>query len=377
MPSNLLVALSGGTSQVINTSLYGFVRGVYRVMPDAKVYFSKDGIQGALKGDIFEFSNRESVTLLRAEPGSAVTGASRGGILSEKQLFDFKRRLEDFSIKHFVNIGGSGTIKQTSEISKALGGALQVGFLPKTIDNDLGDPALRQMYFNPGFPSAVDAWRRMITWLNNENLGAKQHDKVLISNVFGRDTGWLTAACACLCLRENIPMVYAIPELPKTKQDLLEEVDGCVEKHGRCLMFVTEGFDVGFVGDKQDLVGQTLHGSNITTSSQILSDYFTENGLRSRAFIPTILQRQLMFQENAFDLNVAYLTGYKLAKLLTAGVGNCLIGINNREGEFTYPTIELSDLPRNFNRDMSDFITKNSHLNVNEQFDKYLTSIGC
>jgi len=154
-------------------------------------------------------------------------------------------------------------------------------------------------------------------------------------------------------------------------------VASCVEKYGRCLMFVTEGFDVGFVGDKQDLVGQTLHGSNITTSSQILSDYFTENSLRSRAFIPTILQRQLMQQENAFDLNVAYLTGYKLAKELTVGAGNCLIGINSHDGEFTYPTIKLNDLPRNFNRDMSSYITQHPDLNILENFNNYLKSINC
>ena len=70
---------------------------------------------------------------------------------------------------------------------------MHIASCPKTVDNDLGDEQMEDVFY--GIPSCVNWWNKHLDLINIENLGAYTHDKVIVAQTFGRDTGFICAAC--------------------------------------------------------------------------------------------------------------------------------------------------------------------------------------
>lgn len=372
-----LIALSGGTTQVINTSLSGFLQEAYKIDPRAQFYYGVNGIDGIIKGNINRFDiDLINNKFLDFKPGSSFTGSSRIDKLSKNDINKFDSIILKYGITHFINIGGSGTIKQTIDISSRCNSKIIYGFIPKTIDNDLGDEDLNLMYFNPGFPSAVKVWEYFINALNIENLGAQQHDQILISQVFGRETGWLTAACDIICKRKEVPSIALIPENYFDLTEICNLIDTNLSKYGRLLIFITEGYPIGNIDPIYDHVGQIKYGSSGVSNSEILSSLVQDKmKISSRYCNPTILQRQLIFEKHDLDFLYATLAGKSLAQFFynNKNLNGAVIINKSSNGLFECNTIKLEDIPKSFSRNMSKFITKDS--NWMGSYDSYLKSL--
>jgi 6-phosphofructokinase len=117
--------------------------------------------------------------------------------------------IERLGIDALIVVGGEGTLAIANEFSRR--GVPIVG-VPKTIDNDL---AATELTF--GFATALDIATDALDRLHTT---AESHDRVMILEVMGRNTGWIA-------LHSGIgggADVILIPELPFTLDSIVEKI---------------------------------------------------------------------------------------------------------------------------------------------------------
>lgn len=332
---------------MINATLVGIIDTVRRVGAADRVYAGYPGISGVLDESIADITDIPADALRRLfhTPASGFIGTTRVNILDSHELVRLAAVFEAHGVASFVNIGGNGTVRQSMQISQHLGGGVRVIAAPKTVDNDLGDQAFERMLFTPGFPSCANYWRHKLWIMNQENLGACSHDKVLVAQTFGRKTGFL-AGCARLGDRERrLPLILLLPEDQRPLENVLERIEKTVATHGRAIVVMSEGYDVGDIGERYDPTGQVMYGTSRTTAAQLLVNHCADIGIQARAFIPGFDQRSDITFVSASDLDAACSTGVNIVHRLAAGESDFLASIapGDKTGRFEYNAIPFSD----------------------------------
>ncbi len=98
-----------------------------------------------------------------------------------------------------------------------------------------------------------------------------------------------------------------------------------LRERGRALVVVSEGFDVGEIGARQDSFGHTMFSASGTTVQQIVVNYLNDVGLAARGSargnVPGTDQRTQMIYSSTVDLDEAYKVGQK-AVLIAAEDGS-------------------------------------------------------
>jgi len=174
MRKNIAITMSGGTTTVINSTLAGIVEAAQKSDIFDKIYAGYPGIKGLTEGKLIDLSEMDTDDLekLKRTPGSGFIGTTRVAPVDDDIFSILKDKFDENSIGYFINIGGNGTIKQTKAISDFFQGDIKVAAVPKTVDNDLGDPECQKVFFTPGFPSCVNFWAKKVQLLNLDNAGA-------------------------------------------------------------------------------------------------------------------------------------------------------------------------------------------------------------
>jgi ATP-dependent phosphofructokinase / diphosphate-dependent phosphofructokinase len=380
MPRNLLVTMSGGTTTVINATLTGIVRQAMADSPYSRVLAGVPGIVGLLNGSLVDLTALTTADLerLRVTPGSASIGTTRVSILSTTELHSLAEVFEKHNIGAFVNIGGNGTIKQTRAIAAAIGDHVQVAAAPKTVDNDLGDPQCREVFFTPGFPSCVNHWAKVTQLLDIENAGAASHDRVLVAQTFGRETGFLAGAARITDPERLAPLLLLLPEDPQPIDAVLSAIEEKVSRAGRVVVIMSEGYPVGDVGSVPDATGQTMYGSSRTTAAQLLVEQLLSVGIQARSYIPTILQRQAIDDTLQCDLDVAAKQGAYIVQRLSAGDSGFLATVRDpailAPGADPTGAISFKDFTEFSRRLHGDFIAARN-FDVTDKYLDYLNRI--
>src|SRR3989440_7645827 len=117
--------------------------------------------------------------------------------------------LARLGVDALVVVGGEGTLGIAAEFDRR---GLPVVGVPKTIDNDL---AATELTF--GFMTALDTATEALDRLHTT---AESHDRVMILEVMGRNTGWiaLTAGLA------GSADIILIPEIPFSFESVIDKV---------------------------------------------------------------------------------------------------------------------------------------------------------
>ena len=175
------------------------------------------------------------------------------------------------------------------------------------------------MLYTPGFSSCVSIWKFFLDMINIENIGAKSHDKIIISQTFGRNTGFICGAIRYWDKGRKLPIMLLLPEDKKNFPEILKFVKRKIKKFDRLMIFLSEGYNLNNIEPKYDKSGQIMYGSSGTTSAQILANRLNKKGIQSRIFNPTILQRVFSYKNqiiNKTDNLFAKKVGTQAAKLL-------------------------------------------------------------
>jgi 6-phosphofructokinase 1 len=193
--------------------------------------------------------------------------------------------------------------------------------VPKTIDNDVGDSEFKLIDHTPGYGSVAKYWMHAIQTANEENAGSSPADPVLVLQAMGRKIGYIPAAARLADPHREMPLQIYLAESPCTLEQMADQVNDQLRKTGRVIVVVSEGFDVGALGEVRDSFGHTMFSSSQLTVAQAVVNYLNKVGLASkgtaRGNVPGTDQRHAMALASTVDLEEAYKSG-QLAVLLAA-----------------------------------------------------------
>ncbi|HEX9171990.1 MAG TPA: 6-phosphofructokinase [Telluria sp.] len=233
----ILVAQGGGPTAVINQSMVGVALEARRFRNVTRVYGALHGVRGIVNEDFIDLTQETShnLELVAATPSSAL-GSTRDkpDMAYCHQIFEVLRAHE---IEHFFYIGGNDsadTVRIVSMEAQKAGYPLRSIHIPKTIDNDLvGND------HTPGFPSAARFVAQAFAGANLDNAALPG---VYVGVVMGRHAGFLTAASALgKKFPDDGPHLIYVPERTFVLEQFLADVKTMYERHGRCVIAVSEG----------------------------------------------------------------------------------------------------------------------------------------
>lgn len=215
-----------------------------------------EGWRGLLENNMERLS-LEKVSGLIYRGGTILRTSRTNPLKRPNGLAIIKENLQINGIDYLVAIGGDDTMRVADGLFQD--GVPVVG-VPKTIDNDLNGTD-----YCFGFDTAVNIATEAIDRLHTT---AEAHNRVMVVEVMGRDTGWIAIASG---MAGGADMIL-IPERPVD----LDEVSRVVRKrHGRgkyfSIVVVAEGVKLP---EKQDAQNQSDAKSAVEASPQRGTDEF-------------------------------------------------------------------------------------------------------
>jgi len=385
MAKNVVVAQSGGPSPVINNSLRGIIDAC-RSYPAVfgNIYAGWHGIEGVLKEELLDLSAQpdKEVRLLAATPAAGSIGTCRYK-LKDKQKNDFSRIVEVFKahdVGYFFYIGGNDsmdTAHKVSRIAREQGLDLIATGVPKTIDNDVGDSEFKLIDHTPGYGSVARYWAYCVQNANEENAGSCPADPVLVLQVMGRKIGFIPAAARLADPAREMPMQIYMPESGLTLDNLADNVSDELKRSGRCIVVLSEGFDVGDIGARRDSFGHVEFGASEMTAQQVVVSYLNSKGLpvrgSARGQVPGTDQRSAMIYASTVDLEEAYQVGrhaVEIAQKDGNGWMSTILRVPGAEYKVRYDKVPLEQVANSERKFPAAWLAK-SRIDVTDDFIRY------
>jgi phosphofructokinase-like protein len=310
------VLTGGGDCSGLNAVLRAVVRKAVNDHGDTVVGFL-DAWDGVLELRTMELT---PAGLAGALPrGGTILGTRRGSPYDyEDGPQRVRENLNALGVDALVVIGGNGSLTVASRLHDEVG--IRVIGVPKTIDNDIEGTDVC-FGFHTAVQIATDAIDRLHTT-------AESHDRVMVVEVMGRDTGWI----ATLAGIAGGATAILIPERPF---DINQIADAVKRKHARgryaSIVVVAEGampkegtmpqptYDL-------DPFGRPRLGG---ISSEVARALEERTGYETRVVQIGHVQRG--GTPNAFDRVLSTRLGVAAVTALHDGVSNCMVAVRNDE----------------------------------------------
>src|SRR3954452_18933619 len=232
--------------------------------------------------------------------GSFVKMVDGKVVFAELPIDEALANLDILGIEALIVLGGEGTLAIAEQFHN--GGFPVIG-VPKTIDNDL---ASTELTF--GFMTAIDIATEALDRLHTT---AASHDRVMILEVMGRNTGWI-ALHAGLAGSADIIL---IPEIPFSFESMIRKIHEREESGSRFTNIVVaegaiEEYRTQMYQDRESLRLGGI-GPYISRCVQVLT------GKESRCVVLGHLQRG--GSPNAFDRGLGTNFGACAVRALASG----------------------------------------------------------
>jgi 6-phosphofructokinase 1 len=379
-----VVAQSGGPTAVINNTLRAIVETAGEFSEIAAVYGAWHGIEGVIQEVLMDLSAQppEEISLLRTTPAAGSIGTCRYK-LGREQHEDFQRILEVFrahNVGYFLYIGGNDSMDTANTVARLAaeqGLELRAVGVPKTIDNDVGDEDFQLVDHTPGYGSVAKYWMHMTQNANEENAGSSPSDPVLVLQAMGRKIGFIPAAARLADPNRELPLEIILAETAMTLEHLADCVNDRLKRSGRCLLVISEGFDVGVIGERRDAFGHTMFGASKATVAQAVVNFLNDSGLPARGAargnVPGTDQRHAILYASTVDLDEAYRVGQKAVELAVEGNGRVMATIRRDPGRIysvRYGEAPLEVVANSERRFPKAWITPNGR-DVTDDFVRY------
>ncbi len=380
-----VVGQSGGPTQVINQSLVGVIEQVRKYDQITGLLGANHGVSGLVKGQFTNLDNIDSETL----EAVAVTPSSALGSTRDKpdeayceKIFDVFRQND---VRYFFYIGGNDsadTANIVNKLGKKEGYDLKVYHIPKTIDNDL-----RVTDHCPGYGSAAKFVASALMGDDRDNASLPG---VKIDVIMGRHAGFLTAASMLARRRPDCgPHLIYVPEIDFDEDKFIADIDAAMQKHGRCLIAVSEGINDADGNAIAAKIAQTnerdAHGNIQLSGTGALGDYLAGvvkaklgKKLRVRADTFGYLQRSFAGYYSEVDAREARLVGQRAVDYAVSESGSGSVAIKRLgNGENyavdTFPT-ELTSVARETKPFPREYINADGN-NIEKSFRDYLAPL--
>ncbi len=379
LQGKVLVAQGGGPTAVINQSLVGTILESRKFAGVEHVYGSLHGISGIVNEEFLDLT-QETTANLELVAGTPCSGL---GSTRDKPNTQYCREifkvLKAHEISTFFYIGGndsSDALKILSEMATTDNYELRCIHIPKTIDNDL--PVNDH---TPGYPSAARFVASAFTGINQDNMALKG---IYVGVVMGRHAGFLTAAAAgAHSFDGDAPHLIYLPERSFTMSQFIGDVKSIYDKHGRCVVAVSEGIHdkkgTPIITKLSKTVEKDAHGNVQLSGTGALADLLTD-AIKTKTGITRVrgdtfgyLQRSFLGCVSDVDQREAREVGEKAAQF--ANFSERLSGtvtihrVGNYQVEYSFSKIESV---AGLTKVMSDGFINKAGNGVTPKFMEYL-----
>ena len=349
---NVVVAQSGGPTAVINASLLGVYRAAREWAQVETVYGSLNGIEGILNDNLVNLNDllvdEEQQVLLRQTPSAALRSCryKLPTVVKDPAAYEqIRATLEKHDIGAFFYIGGNDSMDTVDKLSAyfaSVNSPIRVMGVPKTIDNDLC-----LMDHTPGYGSAAK-FVATCMWEMARDGTVYELDSVLIVEIMGRDTGWLTASAALPRLRGcDAPHLVYLPEVTFTADQFIADVQEA-QKHTRTVIVaVSEGVELDGLDDFQSGKVDNFGHKYLSGIGKCLEELVRDRiGCKVRSVELNILQRCAAHIASETDLTEAEQLGAFAVKAASAGETGRVSAIVDRSDPYIplYDTVPVCDV---------------------------------
>lgn len=275
---------AGGLAPCLSSAVGGLIERYTDIAPELDIIAYRSGYQGVLLGDHIEISSdmRQKAHLLHRYGGSPIGNSrikltnaadcAKRGLVKEgdNPLKVAAERLAADGVTILHTIGGDDTNTTAADLAAYLGDNgydLTVVGLPKTVDNDV--VPIRQSL---GAWTAAEVGAHFFDNVSNEQSAAPR--TLVIHEVMGRHSGWLTAATARAYIQktgnneyvEGLMMNAALKDidglyLPEMDFDLENEaarLRQVMDKRGFVTLFVSEGACLDAIVAEREAAGDAV-----------------------------------------------------------------------------------------------------------------------
>lgn len=233
----VVISTGGGDAPGLNAVIYAVVHACYRL--GWEVYGSRSGYAGFIDFDEMIRLTPRDVKEIYAIGGTILGSTNKGSpfakpienLAGEITLVDISdkimRNYKRMGFDCHIAIGGDGTLEIAHRFSKL---GMNVIGVPKTIDNDL--MATDRTF---GFDTAVSTATEALDKLHST---AKSHDRVMVVEVMGRESGWIALYSGISGGADAI----LIPEIPFDLEIVSEKIaDNELREKHYSIVVVAEG----------------------------------------------------------------------------------------------------------------------------------------
>ncbi|HVW75185.1 MAG TPA: 6-phosphofructokinase [Rhizomicrobium sp.] len=335
--TKVLLAQGGGPTAVINQSLVGAILEARKFHRVEKIYGALHGVRGIVDQDLVDLTEETTANLelVAATPSSAL-GSTRDKP-DAKYCAEILRVARAQAIEYFFYMGGNDsadTVRIISGQAAADGYPLRCIHIPKTIDNDL-----TVNDHTPGFGSAARFVAQAYMGINLDNRALPG---VYLGIIMGRNAGFLTAAAALArAFPDDGPHAVYLPERTFDTDAFLGEIKTHMDRHGRCVVAISEGITDAKKKPVAESLGQTdkdPHG-NLQLGGGALGDFLSKL-IKDRLGIKRVrsdtfgyLQRGFAGVVSDVDSREAREAGERAVKFAMAGAQNGTVTIH-RTGDY-------------------------------------------
>lgn len=234
----IVISTGGGDAPGLNAVIYAVVKSAYS--RGWEIYGSRGGYKGLLDPDELVRLTPEKVEGITSTGGTILGSTNKGNpfampvqnLAGEVLIRDVSDRvMKNFKRMGFschVAVGGDGSLEIAHRFAVEKG--MPVVGVPKTIDNDL---EATQVTF--GFDTAVSTATNALDKLHST---AKSHDRVLVVEVMGRDSGWIALNSGI----SGDADVILLPEIPFDIDKVCEKInDNELRDKHYAIVVVAEG----------------------------------------------------------------------------------------------------------------------------------------
>lgn len=217
----IVISTGGGDAPGLNAVIYAVVKSAYR--RGWEIYGSKSGYKGLLDPEELIRLTPEKVEDITPLGGTILGSTNKGNpfampvenLAGEIQIRDLSDRvMQNFKRMGFychIAVGGDGSLEIAHRFAVEKG--MPVIGVPKTIDNDL-EATQRTFGFDTAVSTATEA-------LDKLHSTAKSHDRIMVVEVMGRESGWIALNSGISGGADAI----LIPEIPFEIEKVCEKIN--------------------------------------------------------------------------------------------------------------------------------------------------------
>jgi phosphofructokinase-like protein len=222
------VLTGGGDCPGLNAAIRAIVRGL--VAHGHEVVGVRHGWRGLAERDVVPLDRRAVGGILPR--GGTILGTSSYDCFREEGGVDLVTgAIRELGLDGVVAIGGEGTLGVANRLHSEHG--FPVVGVPKTIDNDIGGTDV-----TIGFDTAVHVCTEALDRLHTT---AESHNRVMVVEVMGRNSGWIAGAAGI----SGGADVILVPEVPMAIEDVADRLTAR-HRGGRdfSIVVVAEGYQL-------------------------------------------------------------------------------------------------------------------------------------